>query len=139
MRSQSPVKSQNQTVLCIDDDEDLLDCEKDLLESFGYSVLTAPSGGKGLELAASHSVDVVVVDYFMPEMNGQDVAIEMRRLRPQAPIIMLSGATDIPERALQSVDAFVAKDHLASQLLSAIAELQECHGFPLPEGSSKVL
>ena len=139
MRSQSPVTFQNQTVLCIDDDEDLLDCEKDLLESFGYSVLTAPSGGKGLELAASHSVDVVVVDYFMPEMNGQDVAIEMRRLRPGAPIIMLSGAANIPERALQAVDAFVAKDHLASQLLAAIAQLQECHGFPLPEGSSKVL
>jgi CheY-like chemotaxis protein len=133
MRSQNPVKLQNQTVLCIDDDEDLLDCEKDLLESFGYSVLTAPSGGKGLELAARHSVDVVVVDYFMPEMNGQDVAIEMRRLRPQAPIIMLSGATDIPARALQSVDAFVAKDHLAGELLTAIAQLQQCQGFPLPE------
>jgi two-component system, cell cycle sensor histidine kinase and response regulator CckA len=139
MRSQSPVKSQNQTVLCIDDNQDLLDCEKDLLESFGYSVLIAPSGGKGLELAASHSVDVVVVDYFMPEMNGQDVAIEMRRLRPQAAIIMLSGAANIPERALQSVDAFVPKDHLASQLLAAIAELQECPEVPLPEVSSRVL
>ena len=133
MRSQIPVKFQNQTVLCIDDDEDLLDCAKDLLESFGYSVLTAPSGGKGLELAASHSVDVVVVDYFMPEMNGQDVAVEIRRLRPQAPIIMLSGAANIPEPALQSVDAFVAKDHLASELLTAIAQLQQCHEFPLPE------
>jgi CheY-like chemotaxis protein len=105
----------------------LLDCEKAFLESFGYTVLTAPSGGKGLELASLHSVDVVVVDYFMPDMNGQDVAMEMKRLQPQAPIIMLSGTADLPEQALEWVDAFVAKDRLASQLLPAIVQLQECH------------
>src|ERR1700689_1547820 len=104
------MKPRSQIVLCIDVTQALLDCEKAFLESFGYTVLTAPSGGKGLELAALHSVDVVVVDYFMPDMNGQDVAIEMRRLQPQAPIIMLSGAADIPDQALKWVDAFVAKD-----------------------------
>jgi hypothetical protein len=39
-------------VLCIDHNEDVLDCEKAFLESFGYGVLTAPSGGKGLGLAS---------------------------------------------------------------------------------------
>jgi len=114
---------QNAVLLCIDDNEDMLECEKSFLESFGYSVLTAASGGKGLELASKHSVDVVILDYFMPEMNGHAVAIEMRQLRPQAPIIMLSGAVDIPEQALKWVDAFIAKDCLASQLLPAIAQL----------------
>jgi two-component system, cell cycle sensor histidine kinase and response regulator CckA len=114
---------QSGVLLCIDDDEDVLQCEKSFLESFGYTVLTAPSGGKGLELASIHSVDVVIVDYFMPEMNGQEVAIEMRRLRPQAPIIMLSGAVDVPEETLKSVDAFISKDRLASQLLPAIAQV----------------
>ena len=119
-------KPQSKMLLCIDDDENVLECEKVFLESFGYTVLTAPSGGKGLELVSIHSVDVVIVDYFMPEMNGQQVAIEIRRLRPQAPIIMLSGAVDVPEQALKGVDAFIAKDRLASQLLPAIAQLQEC-------------
>lgn len=121
------MKPRSQIVLCIDDNQDLLDCEKEFLESFGYTVLTAPGGGKGLELAALHWVDVVVVDYFMPDMNGQDVAIEMRRLQPQAPIIMLSGAADVPKQVLEWVDAFVAKDRLASQLLPAIVQLQEGH------------
>jgi CheY-like chemotaxis protein len=120
-----PVR-QRKIVLCIDDNEDVLECEKAFLESFGYTVLTAPSGGKALELASIHSVDVVVVDYVMPEMNGHEIALEMRRLRPQAPIIMLSGAVDVPEQALKSVDAFVAKDQLANQLLTAIVQLQEC-------------
>lgn len=109
-------------LLCIDDNEDVLECEKEFLESFGYTVLTAPNGGRGLELASIHFVDVVIVDYFMPEMNGQDVAIEMRRLMPHAPIIMLSGAVEVPKQVLQCVDAFIAKDRLASQLLPAIAQ-----------------
>ncbi len=112
-------------VLCIDDNQDVLECEKAFLESFGYTVLTAPSGGKGLELASVHSVDVVIVDYSMPGMNGQEVAIEMRRLKPRAPIIMLSGVVDVPEHALKWVDAFIAKDRLASQLLPAIAQLHQ--------------
>jgi CheY-like chemotaxis protein len=110
-------------VLCIDDNQDVLECERAFLESFGYTVLTAPNGGKGLELASTHSVDVIILDYFMPEMNGQEVAIEMRRLRPQAPIIMLSGEVDIPKQALKWVDAFITKDCLASQLLPTIAQL----------------
>ena len=123
-------KAQSKMVLCIDDNQEVLECEKAFLESFGYTVLTAPSGHKGLELASVHSVDVVIVDYFMPEMNGHEVAIEMRRLRPQAPIIMLSGAVDVPEQALKWVDAFIAKDRLASQLLPAIAKLQVASGSP---------
>jgi CheY-like chemotaxis protein len=77
-------------------------------------------------------VDVVIVDYLMPGMNGQQVAIEMRRLKPQAPIIMLSGAVDVPEQALKWVDAFIAKDRLASQLLPTITQLRGCGSPPPP-------
>jgi CheY-like chemotaxis protein len=126
MPSHVRLTPQRKIVLCVDDNEDMLECEKAFLESFGYTVLTAPSGGEALELASIHSVDVVIVDYVMPEMNGHEVAVEMRRLRPQAPIIMLSGAVDVPEQALKSVDAFIVKDQLANQLLTAIVQLQEC-------------
>jgi CheY-like chemotaxis protein len=124
---------QSALLLCIDDDEDVLECEKCFLESFGYTVLTAASGGKGLELASMYPVDVVIVDYLMPEMNGQEVAVEMRRLNPQAPIIMLSATVDVPQQALKLVDVFIAKDRLASQLLPAIAQL---HGGWVPPPSN---
>lgn len=116
---------QSAVLLCIDDNQDVLDCERAFLETFGYTVLTALSGEKGLELACIHSVDIVIVDYVMPDMNGQEFAIEMRRLRPQAPIIMLSALTDVPKQALKLVDAFITKDHLSSQLLPMIAQLHE--------------
>ena len=117
---------QSAVVLCIDDNEDILECEKAFLESFGYTVLTAASGSKGLELASEYSVDVVILDYFMPEMNGQEVAIAMRRLKPLAPIILLTGGVDIPPQTLSLVDALIAKNRLASQLLPAIAQLYGC-------------
>jgi CheY-like chemotaxis protein len=116
---------QRAVLLCIDDNQDVLDCERAFLETFGYTVLTALSGRKGLELASVHPVDVVIVDYVMPEMNGQEFAIKMKRLRPQAPIIMLSAALDVPKEALNLVDAFIAKDHLSSQLLPMIAQLHQ--------------
>ena len=122
------MRSHSKVILCIDDDEDVLECEKEFLETFGYTVLTAPSGGEGLELACKHSVDVMIVDYFMPEMNGQEVATEVRRLKPQTKIILLSGAVEIPEQTLNQVDAFVSKSRLASQLLSAITQFDVASG-----------
>jgi CheY-like chemotaxis protein len=110
----------------------VLECERAFLESFGYTVLTAPSGGEGLKLASTHSVDVVILDYFMPATNGHEVALELRRLRPQAPIILLTEGLGVPEQALSLVDALIAKDRLASQLLPTIAHLYESARVALP-------
>ena len=119
-------------VLCIDDNRDVLECERAFLESFGYTVLTAPSGGEGLELASTHSIDVVILDYFMPAMNGREVALELRRLRPLAPIILLTEGLAVPEQALSLVDALIAKDRLASHLLPTIAHLYGSARIALP-------
>ena len=129
-----PVSSESPggVVLCIDHNRDVLECERVFLESFGYTVLTAPSGSEGLELASTHSVDVVILDYFIPAMNGQEVAIELRRLRPQAPIILLTEGLGVPEQALHLVDALVAKDRLASQLLPTIVHLYGRARIELP-------
>lgn len=92
-------------------------------ESFGYTVLTAPNVRAGLELAAVYPVDVVIVDCLMPELNGREFVFKMRILRPETPIIILSGELNVPKQVLKWVDAFVAKDRLGSHLLPAIARL----------------
>ena len=119
-------------ILCIDDNQEVLECERAFLETFGYAVLSAPSADKGLELASIYSIDVVVLDYFMPKMNGQEVATELRRLRPQAPIILLTEGLGVPEKALHLVDALIAKDRLASQLLLTIVHLYGRARIELP-------
>jgi CheY-like chemotaxis protein len=110
-------------ILCIDDNPDVLKCEK-ARKLWIHTVLIAPAGGEDLELTSMYPVDLVIVDYFKSEMNGQGVAIELRRLMPHAPIILLSGAVDVQEQALKWVNTFLAKDRLATQLLPAIAQLQ---------------
>jgi CheY-like chemotaxis protein len=111
------------TILCIDDDHGMLGYQKALLERRGYKVLTAASARQGLRIAAVCAVAAVIVDYHMPEMNGHDVAIEIKRLTPQVPIIMLSSDEEIPEHALKVVDAFVSKNDAPSGLLPAITQV----------------
>jgi CheY-like chemotaxis protein len=109
-------------ILCIDDDEAILSYEKALLERSGYAVLTASSPQKGLRLATTCNCDAVLLDYEMPGMNGDEVALAIKRLRPELLVILLSGS-DVPAHALASVDAFVPKLEASRQLLPVIAEL----------------
>ncbi len=110
------------TILCIDDDEAILRYEKALLERSGYAVLTAASAQQGLRLATMCKCDAVLLDYEMPEMNGHEVAAEIKRVRPELMVILLSG-TEVPMQALALVDAFVPKLEASQQLLPMIAEL----------------
>jgi len=111
------------TILCIDDDGLGLEARKELLESSGYDVLTACSGQDGLRLFASHLVDAVIVDYQMPEMSGDRVAGEMRRIKPHVPILMLSAYNDLSRSKLGHVDAFVCKSESWPKLVSALDRL----------------
>jgi two-component system, OmpR family, response regulator CpxR len=110
------------TILCIDDDDAILRYEKALLERSGYAVLTAASARQGLRLVTMCKCDAVLLDYEMPEMNGHEVAFEIKRVRPELMVILLSG-TEVPMQALALVDAFVPKLEASQQLLPMIAEL----------------
>jgi CheY-like chemotaxis protein len=111
------------TILCIDDDDGMLGYQKALLERRGYKVLTAASARQGLRIAAACAIAAVIVDYHMPEMNGHEVATEIKRLTPQVPIIMLSSDEEIPQHALKAVDAFVSKNDAPSRLLPVITRI----------------
>ena len=118
------------TILCIDDDEGILGYQKALLERRGYKVLTADSARQGLRIAAVCAIAAVIVDYHMPEMNGHDVATEIKRLTPQVPIIMLSSDEEIPAHTLNVVDAFVSKNDAPSRLLPVVTQVcGESPGF----------
>jgi len=111
------------TLLCIDDNQSSLKICKMVLEDFGYKVLTASNAREGLEIFASHVIDAVVLDYQMPEMNGELVAAEMRRMKPRVPILMLSGWVSLPESALRIVDEYVAKGDPVEFMLLAVQRL----------------
>jgi len=117
-------------ILCIDDDPAILSYEKALLERFGYSVTTAASAPQGLGFLKTCNYDAVLLDYEMPGMNGGDVAFEIRRVRPELPVILLSGS-EVPTYALALVDAFIPKLEASRALLPTIAAL--CSGTRDPK------
>jgi len=81
----------NPHVLLIDDNRDGLLARRMILEDLGFWVQTADSGEEGLKLFEGSSFDVVVTDFKMPRMNGDEVIRRMREKNPAARVILLSG------------------------------------------------
>jgi CheY-like chemotaxis protein len=126
------------TILCIDDEPTGLILRKMLLEGEGYSVLLAPSGHDGLATLQSSRVDAVVLDYRMPHMSGDEVAVRIRKHWPSLPIILLSGyPQDVPKEMLNQVNAFVWKGGDPTELLTAIWSVlnQQAPIHPVPSGN----
>jgi CheY-like chemotaxis protein len=105
----------NSTLLCIHRDP----AQLSLLQEH-YALLTATNGHEGLQLFMSQPVDGIVLDYQLGLLDGGVVAAEIKRVKPQIPIVMLAECMDIPVAARNSVDAVVAKSDLASALLETV-------------------
>jgi len=113
----------NAVVLCVDDEPVGLSVRKMTLESQGYCVLTAENGSRGLAIFSTEPVDLVILDYKMPGMNGDVVAEKMKRLKPVVPILMLSAYVDLPSETLALVDKNLTKGERPQVMLNAIAQL----------------
>ncbi|MGA2902186.1 MAG: response regulator [Candidatus Korobacteraceae bacterium] len=111
------------TVLCVDDEKIGLRVRKILLETHGFKVLTASSGQQGLAFFDDHKIDLVVLDYYMPGLNGGQVAAEMRRRRPGIPIIFLSAYFSLPAADLELANAFITKGDPPEVLIDKILQL----------------
>jgi CheY-like chemotaxis protein len=115
-------KACHKTVLCIDDDTNLLAIRRRILEHAGYIVLTADGGSHGLRVFSTGAVDLVLLDYSMPMMNGAGVAALIRQTRSDIPIFLVSGCTSIPEEDLALFDRFIPKGAPPNILLLALEE-----------------
>jgi CheY-like chemotaxis protein len=111
-------------ILCIDDEEPALLLRRRVLEKAGYRVFTALTGKEGIEIFRFQSIDAVIVDYWMADLDGLDVAAELKKLNPKTPVIMLSGYTSILDEGLGRVDLWLRKgEGDPNQLLLAVAQL----------------
>lgn len=78
-------------ILLVDDHANGLSARRSLLEELGHRITTASSGAEALEQFAGHKYDLVITDYRMPKMNGQELIAQLRRQSPHIPIILISG------------------------------------------------
>jgi CheY-like chemotaxis protein len=116
------------TILCVDDYETSLGAWCLYLQSAGYLVTTAQTAQEGLQLFAVSPVDLVLLDYAMPDISGDDVAATMKRIKPDVRILMFSGAPHVPENARVHVDAFLQKGQSPMVILDKIRELLNSSG-----------
>ncbi len=89
--------TQQTTILCIDDDEMILEISKTYFTHLNYKVLVAENGQKGLDIYHSLSPDIVLVDLKMPIVNGFEVLKTISRESPSTPVLVFSGEGEMSD------------------------------------------
>jgi PAS domain S-box-containing protein len=113
------------TILVVDDDPLIAMSAVDMLEDLGHTVIEANSAQRALEiLEAGQSVDLMMTDQAMPGMTGVELAEIARRKRPNMPVLLATGYTDLP-MAHKSNLPRLSKPYLQAQLQAEIDRLLE--------------
>ncbi len=112
-------------ILIIDDEEDICEMMKLNLEAGGeFEVTTAYSGESGVEKARDNDFNLVITDYYMPGMDGNEVIEILKKLKPHVPILLFSIYHDdestLTSSVKQKADGIINKPIHHEQLYSAI-------------------
>jgi CheY-like chemotaxis protein len=111
------------TILVVDDDLLILTSTASMLEDLGHTVIEAGSAAGALEiLQARPTVDLLITDFAMPEMNGLELAAVVRDLRPDLPMLLATGYADLPAGAAPDLPR-LPKPYTQDQLAEQIAGL----------------
>ena len=110
-------------ILVVDDDVLILMNSVDMLEDLGYSVASANTGTKALEiLKADTKYDLLITDFSMPKMNGLQLAMAVREILPKLPILLATGYAELPVNSDLSLPQ-LSKPYMQSDLQGAIRVL----------------
>lgn len=116
-------------ILVIDDDASILSLFGRFLESAGYSVALAPDGRTGLRLLKPQKPDLIITDIMMPEMDGLELLMKIKKQHPEIPVIAISGGMKIrPSNFLPQAKEFGARHVFIkpvelSELLNTVQKL----------------
>jgi DNA-binding response OmpR family regulator len=126
--TESHLRANKSTIMVVDDNQDMVDLIKAMLEAKGYGVQSANSGQEAFNLLEERKPDLIILDVMMPEMDGLEV---LRRLKgaqetSSIPVIMLT-ALDKPEDKLagykMGADDYLTKPFKRIQLMTGINSL----------------
>jgi response regulator RpfG family c-di-GMP phosphodiesterase len=94
-------------VLCVENNPDSAYILQQLLEDVGYEVIEADSGKQAISLFAAEPVSGVLLEYDLSDSNGVAVRREMKRLRPEVPVLLFSGVGPQTPMLLRFFDAYL--------------------------------
>lgn len=107
-------------LLCVDDRAPLLQLRKALLESVGYSVVTATSAPAAIATLQNSAIDAVLLEYKSEGLDAEAMAFHIRQRFPNLPIVLLSAHSALPERVLWLVDEYVMRSEPLEGLVQII-------------------
>ena len=113
-------------ILVVDDEAYVCDALKMLLTLDGHEVATANSGSEALALFDQRAFDVVITDYSMPAMKGDELAAAIKLKNPAQPIVMITAYVEVltgTKSPLNGIDVLVSKPFRLEQLREAIAKV----------------
>jgi CheY-like chemotaxis protein len=130
--SKSSVNEEKGTILLVDDDAMVLDVIGIIIKGLGYSVLVAKDGIDAVRIFIQHQSNIVCVlsDLTMPNMDGMQIMIALRKISPKIPVIISSGFHD-EERInnrIESPNAFLRKPYDIKQLREILSKVIETDG-----------
>jgi CheY-like chemotaxis protein len=120
--SSDPSKNNTRLILSVDDEPGILLSRQLILKNEGYEVLSATDGEQALRMFAGQPVDLVLLDYVMPGMDGGAVAKQIKHHNPRVPIVLVT-ASPVEEQTLGCVDCFISKGDGPALLLAKIKQL----------------
>ncbi len=117
------------TILVIDDNENMLSMMCDLLTRSGYNVLSATDGAQGLNALRTNTPDLLITDVVMPEKDGLEVIMDLKKHHPGLKSIVVSGGGILEPQAYLPIakklgaDEVLAKPFIPSELLALVRKL----------------
>jgi len=124
-----------ETILLVEDEADVLQLVKSVLELSGYRVLTASRGSEALALAGSHAgaIHLLLTDVVMPQMDGREVANQLTRMRPATRVLFMSGYTDeaiVHHGVLDAGVSFLQKPFTPEAIARKVREVLDAAHVP---------
>lgn len=113
-------------ILVVDDEPLVCDAIKMLLAFDGHKVETAHSASEALDLLAAGSYDVIITDFEMPQMKGDEFAARIKARSPRQPVIMITAYAELlqsSKRQLRAVDVMISKPFLLENLREALVKV----------------
>jgi CheY-like chemotaxis protein len=112
-------------ILVVDDEPFVCDAVKMMLEFDGHKIETAGSGPEALALFEKARFDLVITDYAMPGMKGNELATQLRTLVPKQPVVMITAYAEMltaNQTPMDAVDCVISKPFLLEDLRAAITK-----------------
>ena len=119
----STPKQRAYRVLCVDDNELGLYINGVILHNEGYDVLTCSDASKAAAIVKAQEIDLAVLDYQMPVMNGAELAAFCKAANPDMKVILFTSYVGVPNREFAFADLFIPKSEGIRALLEGIEAL----------------